>query len=127
MVKLDLTTLSAPVTWIGPGGKADGAWVGGSAGFLDFAAVLLGGVTGFLEVFELEDLGVGFFPFGETLAALVVGDFLLLALTGVVDAGAAFSELSAGSFSIWAFSLCISSSGGAENQGQDPTFKNMED
>lgn len=54
MVKLDLVTLSAPVTWIGPGGKEDGAWAL-FAGFLDFAAVLLGGVVGFLEAFELVD------------------------------------------------------------------------
>ena len=98
------------------------AWVGAGTGFLDFAAVLLGGVTGFLEVFELETLGVGFLPFGETLAALVVGDFLLFALTGVADAGAALSGVSAGSFSFWAFSVSSSSSGGAENQEQDPTF-----
>lgn len=53
MVKLDLVTLRAPVTWIGPGGKAGGVWAGGGPGFLDLAAVLLGGVTGFLDVFEL--------------------------------------------------------------------------
>lgn len=41
MVKLDLVTLSAPVTWIGPGGKRDGVWTGVEPGFLDFAAVLL--------------------------------------------------------------------------------------
>lgn len=53
-MKLDLVTLSAPVTWMGPGGKGDGACAV-FTGFLDFAAVLLGGVAGFLEAFELED------------------------------------------------------------------------
>lgn len=53
MVKLDLVTLSAPVTWMGPGGKGDGVWTGDGPGFLDFAAALLGGVTGFLDAFEL--------------------------------------------------------------------------
>lgn len=52
-MKLDLVTLSAPVTWIGPGGKGEGAWVGVGPGFLDFAAVLLRGVTCFLDAFEL--------------------------------------------------------------------------
>lgn len=54
MVKLDLVTLSAPVTWIGPGGKGDGDWTGGWPAFLDFTALLGGGVTGFLDPFELE-------------------------------------------------------------------------
>ena len=54
MVKFDLVTLSAPVTWMGPGGKEDWAWAV-FACFLDFAEVLLGGVTGFLEAFELVD------------------------------------------------------------------------
>lgn len=53
MVKLDLVTLSAPVTWIGPEGKGDGEWTGGWPPFLDFVAVLAGGVTGFLDPFEL--------------------------------------------------------------------------
>lgn len=53
MVKFDLVTLSAPVTWTGPGGKGDGVWTGDGPGFLDFAAVLLRGVEGFLDVFEL--------------------------------------------------------------------------
>lgn len=41
MVKLDFATLSAPVTWIGPGGKGDGVGPGFWPGFLYFAAVLL--------------------------------------------------------------------------------------
>lgn len=41
MVKLDLVTLSAPVTWIGPGGKGDGVGTGFGPGFLDFVVVLL--------------------------------------------------------------------------------------
>lgn len=53
MVKFDLVTLSAPVTWIGPGGKGDAVWAGGGPGFLDFAALLLVGVTGFFDAFEL--------------------------------------------------------------------------
>ncbi len=53
MVKLDFVTLSAPVTWIGPGGNGDGVWTGDWPDFLDFAAVLLEGVTGFLDAFEL--------------------------------------------------------------------------
>lgn len=55
MVKLDLVTLRAPVTWMGPGGKGDGAWAGGGPGFLDFAVDLVGGAVGFLEAFELGD------------------------------------------------------------------------
>lgn len=116
MVKLDLVTLSAPVTWIGPGGKGDGVWTGDGPGFLDFAAVLLGGVAGFLDAFELVVCTEGFLPFGETLAALVVGDFLF-PLSGVADAGEGFSRADAGSFS-----LCFSSLGGAGNQEQDQTF-----
>lgn len=54
MVKLDLVTLSAPVTWIGPGLKADGGWAGDGPGFLDFD-VLLWGVAGFFCTFELLD------------------------------------------------------------------------
>lgn len=119
MVKLDLVTLRAPVTWIGPGGKGDGAWTGGGPGFFDFEAVLLGGVTGFLDAFELEVRREDFLLFVESLAALVVRGFLL-PLTGVVDAGEGFSEAGAGSFSFCS-SVCFSSLGGAENQGQDST------
>lgn len=115
MVKLDLVTLSAPVTWIGPGGKGGGAWTGGGPGFLDFAEVLLGDVTGFLDAFELAVCREGFLLFEETLAALVVRDFLF-PLTGVVDAGEGFSGAVTGSFS-----FCFSSLGGAENQEQDKT------
>lgn len=53
MVKLDLVTLSAPVTWIGPGGKGDEVRAGSWPDFLDFPAVLLRGVAGFLDAFEL--------------------------------------------------------------------------
>lgn len=53
-MKLDLETLSAPVTWIGPGGKGDEVCVDDEPGFLDLVVVLLGGVTGFFDVFELE-------------------------------------------------------------------------
>lgn len=53
MVKLDLVTLSAPVTWIGPGGKGGGAWAGSGPDFLDFDGVLFGGVAGFLDFFKL--------------------------------------------------------------------------
>lgn len=53
MVKLDLVTLSAPVTWIGPGGKGEEVRAGSWPGFLDFAAVLLWSVAGFLDAFEL--------------------------------------------------------------------------
>lgn len=53
MVKFDLVTLNAPVTWIGPGGKGTGGRAGGVLGFLDFAAVLLGVVTVFLDAFEV--------------------------------------------------------------------------
>lgn len=53
MVKLDLVTLSAPVMWIGPGGKGDWLWTGDGSDFLDFAAALLEGVVGFFDAFEL--------------------------------------------------------------------------
>lgn len=53
MVKLDLVTLNAPVTWIGPGGKGDEVGVG--PGFLDLAEDLLGGVAAFLDALELVD------------------------------------------------------------------------
>lgn len=102
MVKLDLVTLSAPVAWIGPWGKRDLFWTGIGPGFLDFAAVLLRGVAGFFDAFEV--VVWGFLPFGETLAALVAVDFL-------------FPLVGAGAFA-WAgsFSLCFSSLGGAANQ-----------
>lgn len=120
MVKLDLVTLSAPVTWMGPGGKEDWAWAV-FVGFLDFAAVLLGGVAGFLEAFELVDWGGGFLPFGEPLLPLATGDFLF-PFTGVMDKGADFSGAMAASFSLCSFSFCFSSLGGAGNQAQDQTI-----
>lgn len=52
MVKLDLVTLRAPVTWMGPGGKREGARAGAWPGFFDFAAVLPEGAAGFLDTFE---------------------------------------------------------------------------
>lgn len=56
IVKLDFVTLSAPVMWMGPGGKGGGGggWTRDGPGFLDFAAVLLWAVGGFLDNFELE-------------------------------------------------------------------------
>lgn len=121
MVKLDLVTLSAPVMWMGPGGKGDGGWTGDGPGFLAFAEVLLGGVTLFLDAFELGR--EGFLSFEETLAALVVGAFLF-PLTGVAEAGEGFSGAFSGSasFSFWTFSLCFSSLDGAGNQKWDQTF-----
>lgn len=53
MVKLDLVTLKAPVTWMGPGGKGDEA--GGGPGFLDFVELLLGGVAAFLDALVLVE------------------------------------------------------------------------
>lgn len=49
---MDLVTRSAPVMWTGPGGKGDGAGADDGPGFLDLAAVLLGGVVSFLENLE---------------------------------------------------------------------------
>lgn len=49
-MKLDLVTRRAPVTWIGPGGKAGWGFAVEEAGFFDFEEVLLWGVTGFLEL-----------------------------------------------------------------------------
>lgn len=51
MVKLDLVTLSAPVTWMGPGGKGDGAGAV-EPGFLDFVGVAVEAEAGFLEALE---------------------------------------------------------------------------
>lgn len=53
-MKLDFVTLSAPVTWMGPGGKGDEGCACDVPGFLDFAELLLGGVTDFLDDFDLE-------------------------------------------------------------------------
>lgn len=119
IVKLDFVTLSAPVMWIGPGGKGDGGWMCDGPGFLDFAAVLLWDVTGFLDTFELEVWREDFLSFGETLAALVVGAFLF-PLTSVADAGEGFSGECSASFC--SFPLCFSSLGGAGNQEQEQTF-----
>lgn len=49
-MKLDLVTLSAPVMWIGPGGKDDWGFAAEEAGFFDLEAVLFWGVTGFLAL-----------------------------------------------------------------------------
>lgn len=87
MVKLDFETLNAPVTWIGPGGRGDEVWEDDEPGFLDLVVVLLGGVTGFLDAFELEACEEDFLPFGEFLLGLAGGVFLFR-LTGVgVDSG----------------------------------------
>lgn len=89
MVKLDLVTLSAPVTWMGPAGKEDEGFAGERLAFVDLAELLLGGVPVFLDDFDLELLEA-FLSLGETFAALVAGAFLL-PLAGVVDAGGGFS------------------------------------
>ena len=66
-------------------------------------------------------------PFGDTLVALGVGDFLF-PLTGVVEAGAGFSGAAgAGSFSFCSFSLCFSSLEGAGKQEKNQTFKIQHD
>lgn len=49
-MKLDLVTLRAPVTWIGPGGKDDWGFAVEEDGFFVFEEVLFWGVTGFLEL-----------------------------------------------------------------------------
>lgn len=123
IVKLDFVTLSAPVMWMGPGGKGDWGWTGDGPGFLAFAAVLLWGVTVFLDAFELKVWREGFLSFGETLAALEVGAFLF-PLTGVAATGEGFSGAFSGSasFSFCSFSLCFSSLDGAGIQEQDQTF-----
>lgn len=81
---------------------------------MDFAAILLGGVTVFLEDLEPAVLGDDFLPFGVVLARLGPGDFLV-PLTGVVETG---DDFSAGdtSFSLCSFSISFSSLGGAENR-----------
>ena len=94
-------------------------WTGDGSGFLDFAPVLLGGVAGFLDAFELLVWEEDFLSFGETLAALVIGAFLL-PFTGVADAEG-FSGAGAGSFSFCSFSLCFSSLGGAGNKNKTRT------
>lgn len=85
-MKLDLETLSAPVTWIGPGGKGDEVWADDEPGFLDLVVVLLGGGTGFLDAFKLEALE-DFLPFGEILVGLAAGVFLFRLTGVVVDSG----------------------------------------
>lgn len=90
MVKLDLVTLSAPVTWMGPAGKEDEGFAGERLAFVDFAELLLGGVAVFLDDFDFELLEEALLSLGETFAALVAGAFLL-PLAGVADAGGGFS------------------------------------
>lgn len=109
MVKLDLVTLSAPVAWIGPWGKGDGAWAGDGLGLLDFVAVLLGIVTGLLDALDREDWRDDFLLFGETLAPVAVRDFF--PLTDVEETEEDFSGDTTGG----AFSLCFSSLWGARN------------
>lgn len=92
MVKLDLVTLSAPVTWIGPAGYGEGVWLC----FLDFEGGLLRGAWGFLEVLELEDSRLGFLPLGETFVTLAGGEDFFFGFTGVTGAG--FSGVGATSF-----------------------------
>lgn len=115
MVKLDLVTLSAPVTWMGPAGKEDEGFAGERLAFVDFAELLLGGVAAFLD-FDFELLEV-FLSLGETFAALVAGAFLL-PLAGVADDGGGFSAgfWTSASFSFSSLSLCFSSLGGAANR-----------
>lgn len=116
MVKLHLVTLSAPVMWIGPGGNGGGAGTGVDAGFLDFAAVLVGVVEGFLDAFELEAWWEDFLLLEETFSAFAGEDFFFL-LLGVPDTEDDFSGDDIGSFS-----FCFSSLGGAGNQKQNPAF-----
>lgn len=119
IVKLDFVTLNAPVTWMGPGGKGDEGCTGDAPGFLDFAELLLGGVTDFLDDFDLELWEEVFLSFGEVLAALVAGAFLLpLAEAPDVeeDFSAGFWDAASFSFSFCSFSLCFSSLGGAGNR-----------
>lgn len=40
------------MTWIGPGGKGDGAGAAVGDGFLDFAATVVEAGAGFLDAFE---------------------------------------------------------------------------
>lgn len=89
MVKLDLVTLSAPVTWIGPAGKDDEGLEGERLDFVDFAELLLGGVATFLEDFDFELLEA-FLSLGETFDALMAGAFLL-PVAGVADTEGGFS------------------------------------
>lgn len=89
MVKLDLVTLRAPVTWIGPAWKEDEGFAGERLAFVDFAELLLKGVAVFLDDFAFELLEA-FLSLGETFAALVAGAFLP-PLDGVADAGGGFS------------------------------------
>lgn len=112
MVKLDFVTLSAPVTWIGPGGKEDEGFADDWLAFVDFAEFLLCGVAVFLDDFELWE--EAFLSLGETFAALVAEAFLL-PLTGVPDAEGGFS---AGFWFSASFSCSFgfSSLGGAENR-----------
>lgn len=116
-MKLDLVTLSAPVTWMGPGGKADEGFADDELAFVDFAELLLGGVAVFLDDFDFELKEEAFLSLGETFAALVA---FLLPLTGGADAEEGFSAgfwVSASfSFSFCSFSFCFSSLGGAGNR-----------
>lgn len=109
MVKLDLVTRRAPVAWMGPGGKGDGAGVDGELSFLDCDEFLVGGAEGFLDVFESAGGFEDFFPLDEPFAALLGGDlFFALALLCVADVELDFSGDGAGSFT-----ACFSSLGGA--------------
>lgn len=117
MVKLDLVTLSAPVTWMGPAWKDDESFAGERLALVDFEELLLRGVSVLLDDFAFELLEEDFLSLGDTFAALVAGAFLT-PLDGVADAGSGFSAgfwVSA-SFSFWSFSLCFSSLDGAANQ-----------
>lgn len=114
MVKLDLVTLSAPVTWMGPAGKEGEGFAGERLAFVDFEELLLGGVAAFLD-FDFELLEEAFLSLGETFADLVAGAFLL-PLAGVADAGGGFSAGFWISASFSSVSLCFSSLGGAANR-----------
>lgn len=115
MVKLDLVTLRAPVTWIGPAGYGEGGWAG--LVFLNLALVLLGGVMGFLEVlgvFEVLGSRLDFLLLGETFEIFGGGEddfFLFFGFTGVIEAGVSGSGGT--SFSFASFSRGISSFCGA--------------
>lgn len=91
MVKLDLVTLSAPVTWMGPAWKEDEGFAGERPAFVDFAELLLGGVAVFLDDFVFELLEEAFLSVGETIVAALVAGAFLPPLDGVADAWGGFS------------------------------------
>lgn len=110
MVKLDLPTLRAPVTWCRGASKEPGAegvrTAGGGGGFLDLVVLLGGGYGCFFGALALLTGVAGLLRLVYIFNTLGPGDFFP-PLSGTVEAGDFFSG-GVGSFSLWSSSLSFS-------------------